>query len=57
MQTLRRPKVRDRVAGQIQRYIVAALPGALASPHMQSYRVNFKEYVRGMQLLVLDPAE
>ena len=36
---------------------LAALQAHSASPHMQAYRVNVKEYVRGVQLLVLDPAE
>ncbi len=36
---------------------LAALKAHSVAPHMQAYRVNVKEYVRGMQLLVLDPAE
>ena len=36
---------------------IAALKAHSASPHMQAYRVNVDEYVRGVQLLVLDPAE
>lgn len=34
-----------------------ALQAHSASPHMQAYRVNVKEYVRSVQLIVLDPAE
>ncbi len=34
-----------------------ALKAHSVSPHMQAYRINVKEYVRGVQLLVLDPAE
>ena len=34
-----------------------ALKAHSVSPHMQAYRVNVKEYVRDVQLLVLDPAE
>lgn len=36
---------------------LAALKAHSASPHMQTYRVNVKDYVRGVHLLVLDPAE
>jgi len=36
---------------------LAALKAHSASPHMQAYRVNVKDYVRGLHLLVLDPAE
>lgn len=36
---------------------LTALKAHSASPHMQAYRVNVKEYVRGVHLLVLDPAE
>lgn len=36
---------------------VAALKAHSASPHMQVYRVQVKDYVRGVHLLVLDPAE
>lgn len=36
---------------------VAALKAHSVAPHMQAYRVNVKDYVRGMHLLVLDPAE
>jgi quinol monooxygenase YgiN len=34
-----------------------ALKAHSDSPHMQSYRVKVKDYVRGVELLVLDPAE
>lgn len=36
---------------------VAALKAHSVAPHMQAYRVHVKDYVRGVQLLVLDPAE
>ncbi len=36
---------------------LAALKAHASSPHMQAYRVNVKDYVRGVHLLVLDPAE
>lgn len=36
---------------------LAALKAHSVSPHMQAYRVNVKDYVRGVHLLVLDPAE
>jgi len=36
---------------------LAALKAHSVSPHMQAYRVNVKDYVRGVNLLVLDPAE
>jgi quinol monooxygenase YgiN len=36
---------------------LAALKAHSIAPHMQAYRINVKEYVRGVQLLVLDPAE
>ena len=36
---------------------VAALKAHSVAPHMQAYRVNVKDYVRGVHLLVLDPAE
>lgn len=36
---------------------LAALKAHSASPHMQAYRVNVKDYVRGVHLLILDPAE
>jgi quinol monooxygenase YgiN len=34
-----------------------ALKAHAVSPHMRVYRVNVKDYVRGVHLLVLDPAE
>jgi len=36
---------------------LTALKAHSASPHMQAYRVDVKDYVRGVHLLVLDPAE
>jgi len=36
---------------------LAALKAHAVSPHMQAYRVHVKDYVRGVHLLVLDPAE
>jgi quinol monooxygenase YgiN len=36
---------------------LAALEAHSISPHMQAYRVNVKDYVRGVHLLVLDPAD
>ena len=36
---------------------IAALKAHSAAPHMQAYRVNVKDYVLGVHLLVLDPAE
>lgn len=36
---------------------VAALKAHSVSPHMQVYRVNVKDYVRSVDLRVLDPAE
>ncbi|MBU6295434.1 MAG: antibiotic biosynthesis monooxygenase [Planctomycetes bacterium] len=36
---------------------VAALKAHSVTPHMQSYRVQVKDYVRAVNLLVLDPAE
>ncbi len=36
---------------------LAALKAHSVAPHMQAYRVNVKDYVRGVNLLVLDPAE
>ncbi len=36
---------------------LAALKAHSASPHMQAYRVSVKDYVCGVHLLVLDPAE
>jgi quinol monooxygenase YgiN len=36
---------------------LAALKAHSVSPHMQAYRVNVKDYVIGVHLLVLDPAE
>lgn len=36
---------------------VDALKAHSIAPHMQAYRVNVKDYVRGLNLLVLDPAE
>lgn len=36
---------------------LAALKAHSAAPHMQAYRVNVKDYVRSVNLLVLDPAE
>jgi quinol monooxygenase YgiN len=35
---------------------LAALKAHSAAPHMQQYRVRVKDYVRGVHLLVLDPA-
>lgn len=35
---------------------LAALKAHSVAPHMQAYRVNVKDYVRGVKLLVLDPA-
>jgi quinol monooxygenase YgiN len=34
-----------------------ALKAHSVSPHMQAYRIQVKDFVRGVQLLVLDPAE
>ena len=36
---------------------IAALKAHSVAPHMDSYRVNVKDYVLGVNLLVLDPAE
>ena len=36
---------------------IAALKAHSVAPHMQAYRVNVKDYVLGVHLLVLDPAE
>ena len=36
---------------------LAALKAHSVSPHMQAYRVKVRDYVRGVHLLVLDPAE
>lgn len=36
---------------------LSALKAHSVSTHMQAYRVNVKDYVRGVHLLVLDPAE
>ena len=36
---------------------LAALKAHLVAPHMQAYRVNVKDYVLGVHLLVLDPAD
>jgi len=36
---------------------VAALKAHSVTPHMQSYRVQVKDYVRAVNLLVLDPAD
>ncbi len=36
---------------------LAALKAHSVSPHMQAYRVNVHDYVRGVHLLVLDPAD
>ena len=34
-----------------------ALKAHSVAPHMQAYRVNVKDYVLGVHLLVLDPAD
>ena len=36
---------------------LAALKAHSVTPHMQAYRVNVKDFVIGVNLLVLDPAE
>ena len=36
---------------------IAALKAHSVAPHMDAYRVNVKDYVLGVHLLVLDPAE
>ena len=36
---------------------IAALKAHSVAPNMQAYRVNIKDYVLGVHLLVLDPAE
>ena len=36
---------------------IAALKAHSVAPHMDAYRVNVKDYVLGVNLLVLDPAE
>ncbi|MBL8829993.1 MAG: antibiotic biosynthesis monooxygenase [Planctomycetaceae bacterium] len=36
---------------------LAALKAHLIAPHMQAYRVQVKDYVHNVHLLVLDPAE
>lgn len=36
---------------------LAALKAHSVAPHMQAYRVHVKDYVRGVNLLVLDPAD
>jgi len=36
---------------------LAALKAHSVAPHMQAYRVKVTEFVRGVNLLVLDPAE
>ena len=36
---------------------LASLKAHSASPHMQAYRASVKDYVLGVHLLVLDPAE
>lgn len=36
---------------------VAALQAHLIAPHMQTFSVRVNDYVRGVHLLVLDPAE
>lgn len=36
---------------------IAALKAHSVAPHMQAYRDNVKDYVLGVHLLVLDPAE
>jgi quinol monooxygenase YgiN len=35
---------------------LAALKAHAVAPHMQAYRARVKDYVRGMELRVLDPA-
>ncbi len=36
---------------------LAALKAHSVAPHMQAYRAKVKDFVRGMELRVLDPAE
>jgi quinol monooxygenase YgiN len=36
---------------------IAALNAHSVAPHMQAYRLKVKDFVRGVNLLVLDPAE
>jgi quinol monooxygenase YgiN len=36
---------------------LAALKAHSVAPHMQAYRIDVKDYVRSVELLVLDPAE
>ena len=36
---------------------ISALKAHSVAPHMDAYRVNVKDYVLGVHLLVLDPAE
>ena len=36
---------------------ITALNAHTVAPHMQAYRLKVKDFVRGVNLLVLDPAE